>query len=235
LCLALFPTSYFFSLPWTESLFLGLLATALLAIAQRRWATLAGVAALASGTRAVGVLLAPLGWWAARQDPDTRFVQRWLLPALGTGGLLVFMAVLWAKTGNALAFSDIQVTWGRDGGSLTKHFSRWLSDPLLLAEAWNVRWINNAALLLALAGAVWLWRQGQRALAVFVFIYVLIPWSTGTLMSMGRYVVACVPVFAAVAGWLSTPPRLLAWLLGSACLLAAMSAAFALGATFAGA
>ncbi|WP_295363225.1 mannosyltransferase family protein [Arenimonas sp.] len=235
LCLALFPTAYFFSLPWSESLFLVVFATALLAIAQRRWGLLASMALLASGTRAVGVLLAPLAWWAARQDPQARLHQRWLYPALGTGGLLAFMALLWSATGNPLAFSDIQAAWGRDGGSLTKHLVRWLADPLLLAEPWNLRWLNNTSLLLALAGTAWLWRQGQRALAVFVFVYVLIPWSTGTLMSMARYVVACVPVFAAMAAWLGRPPLLLAWLLASACLLAWMSAHFALGSSFAGA
>ncbi|HEX5693303.1 MAG TPA: hypothetical protein VFY00_01650 [Arenimonas sp.] len=235
LCLAFFPTSYFFSMPWTESLFLLLLASALLAMSLRRWGTLAGLALLASGTRAVGVLLAPLAWWAARQDPSTGFRQRWLLPALGTGGLLAFMGLLWHHTGNALAFSDIQVAWGRNGGSFTKHLLRWLADPLLVAEDWNVRWLNNTSLLLALAGSAWLWRQGQRALAVFVFVYVLIPWSTGTLMSMARYVVACVPVFAAMAAWLKRPPLLLAWLLLSACLLVWMSAHFAVGSTYAGA
>ena len=235
LCIALFPTAYFFSLPWTESLFLFLMATSLLAMRQGRWATAGMVAGLASGTRAVGVLLAPLLWLQARQALGGRSPRPWLWAAVATLGLALFMAVLWRASGNALAFADIQEAWGRDGGSFTKHLRRWLADPLLVAEPWNVRWVNNAALLFALAAAVWLWRQRQRALAVFAFVYVLLPWGTGTLLSMGRYVVACLPLFYALACWLAAPARLLAWLLASAFGLAWMSALFALGLNYAGA
>lgn len=235
LCFALFPTSYFLSLPWTESVFAALLATALLGLAQRRWGLVAGAAMLASGTRAVGVFLAPLLWWQARRDPSATWPQRWLYPALALGGLAVFMALLWQRTGNPMAFSEIQATWGRDGGSFTKHLVRWLGDPLRLGGVWNLSPINNSSLLLALAAVAWLWRDGKRALALFVFGYVLMPWSTGTLMSMGRYVLVCLPVFVALAAWLSGPRRQLAWLVASAVVLAWMSANFALGHTFAGA
>ncbi|MDY0021381.1 hypothetical protein [Arenimonas caeni] len=235
LCLALFPASHFFSLPWSESLFAALLATALLAMAQRRWGLMAGAAMLAGGTRAVGVLLAPLLWWEARRDPKAGWSRRWLYPLVAMAGLAAFMAWLWQATGNALAFADIQAAWGRDGGSFTKHLLRWAADPLLLAAPWNLVWLNNASLLLALAAAAWLWRAGQRPLALLVLVYVLLPWSTGTLVSMGRYVAACLPVFVALAAWLAGPRRQLAWLVASAVGLAWMSAHFALGQTFAGA
>lgn len=233
---ALFPTSYFFSLPWTESLYLFLTASALLAIARARDGAAAGWALLASATRPTGVLLAALLWWEARRDgrrwPPARV---WWLAALATSGLLAFMAWLWHVTGNPLAFSEIQVAWGRDGGSLTKHLRRWLLDPLLVAEPWNVRWINNGALLLGLGAAVWLWRRGLRGLALFVFFSVAIPWSTGTLMSMARYVMACAPVFLAVASWTRRPRLGWAWIVASTASLVGMTAAFALGASFAGA
>jgi hypothetical protein len=201
-CVALFPTAYFFSLPWTESLFLLLSASALLAIARRQWG---------------------------------RASRIWLFAALAGTGLLLFMGWLWLKTGNPLAFADIQSAWGRDGGSLTKHFRRWVADPLLIADPWNLRWINNSALLLALAAAVWLWRTGQRGLALLTFFTVLAPWSTGTLVSMGRYVLTCLPVFLALACWLRHPWLAMSWLLISAFALSVMSAWFALGLSFAGA
>ena len=57
LALALFPASYFFALPWTESLFLLLSASCFLAALRERW-WLAGVlAALASITRLNGLFL----------------------------------------------------------------------------------------------------------------------------------------------------------------------------------
>ena len=214
---------------------IALLATALLGLAQRRWGLVAGAAMLAGGTRAVGVLLAPLLWWQARQAPDSRWHQRWILPAACGGGLLAFMGLMWVKTGNPMAFADIQAAWGRDGGSFTKHLTRWLADPLLFARRWETIPVNNGSLLLALAAAAWLWRDGKRTLAGFVFLYVLVPWSTGTLTSMARYVMACLPVFVAVAAWLGGPRRQAAWFAISAAALVIMSGHFALGDTFAGA
>lgn len=232
--IALFPTAYFFSLPWSESLFLLLTASSLLAVWQRRWGSASGFSALASATRPTGVLLAALLWWQARDGrrlPTPRF---WAWTLLAGAGLFAFMALLWARTGNPLAFADIQVAWGRDGGSFTKHLRRWITDPLLLAEPWNVRWINNAALLLGIAGSAWLWRQQQRGLALFAFLSLLLPWSTGTLVSMGRYFATCLPLFLALACWLRRPWMWSAWLAASSALLAGMTAAFAIGADFAG-
>jgi hypothetical protein len=54
-------------------------------------------------------------------------------------------------------------------------------------------------------------------------------------MSMGRYLVTCLPLFFAFACWLERPRLRIAWLVVSACMLAGMSACFALGASFAGA
>lgn len=235
LCLALFPTAYFFSLPWSESLFLLLSATSLLAMQQRAWGRSSIANLLAAATRPTGIFLSALLWWQARDGRRWPAARHWLLAAVGGIGLLAFMLLLWAKTGNAFAFSDIQARWGRDGGSLTKHLVRWVTDPLLLAEPWNVRWINNGALVLGLAASAWLWRRQERGLALFAFLCLLLPWTTGTLMSMGRYVVACPPLFLAFACWLRGRRMETTWLTASACLLAGMSACHVLGANFAGA
>lgn len=235
LCIALFPTAYFFSLPWTESLFLLLSASGLLAIARRDWGRAGAFGALASATRPTGALLAALLWWQGREGRRLPPLRIWLWSLFAVSGLLAFMAWLWAHTGNATAFADIQSTWGRDGGSFTKHLRRWISDPLLLAEPWNVRWINNTALLLGVAGSVWLWRQRLHGLALLAFFSLLLPWATGTLMSMARYVAVCLPLFLAFACWLHAPRAWATWLTISAALLAGMTACFAIGADFAGA
>ncbi|MDQ3494067.1 MAG: hypothetical protein M3485_00690 [Pseudomonadota bacterium] len=230
LCLALFPTAYFFSLPWSESLFLLLSASSLLAMEQRRWGQSTAFTALASATRPTGVFLAALMWWQTRDGRRVPQPRYWVLAALGCTGLFAFMALLWLKTGNPLAFSDIQAAWGRNvGSSRIEPLHNWLMDPLLIAVAWNTRWINNPALLLGLAGSVWLWRQKLRGLAFFSFICLLLPWSTGTLISMGRYVVSCVPLFLAFACWLERPRWWTVWLVVSVSLLVGMTASFTIG------
>ncbi|WCE03996.1 mannosyltransferase family protein [Pseudoxanthomonas sp. JBR18] len=236
LCLAMFPTAYFFSLPWTESLFLFLSASILVGLQRGRWGAAALAGSLVTGTRAIGVLFAPLAWMMARQDARTGWVQRWIWPACYGLGLIVFMSILWHKTGNALAFSDIQITWGRGGGGgMTKELRRWLKDPSIVAHAWNVRWINYPSLLMALAATWALWRQRERALATFVLLSVLIPWASGSLMSMARYVMSCPPIFLVLGVWLAQPRTWATWMAVSACMLAWLTHYFVLGANFAGA
>ena len=230
LCIALWPTSYFFSLPFTESLYLFLLASSLLAMQAQRWSWAALFAALCSGTRVVGVLLAPVLWWQARRQ--TSLLKRSALALAATLGLAVFMWILWRKTGDPLAFVHIQATWGRKGGNLLDPFRRFLADPLLLAEPWNILWLNLASVLLGLGAAGWLLWRRHLALGVFTLLCVLLPWSTGTVTAMARYLSTCAPVFLALACWLKRPHALLVWVLASACLLAGMTAAFTFGESF---
>lgn len=230
LCIAFWPTSYFFSLPFTESLFLFLLSSSLLAMHSGRWFWAALLAGLCSGTRVVGVLLSPMLWWQAR--PNVSLLRRTCLALLATSGLVVFMWMLWKKTGDPLAFAHIQTTWGRESGNFLAPLRHWLDDPLVFAEPWNAQWLNLFSVAFGLCAAVWLWRRGAAAWALFVLACVLLPWQSGTLTSMGRYLSTSAPAFFGLACWLRRPEWLLAWLLGSSAMLVAMSAAFLMGESF---
>ena len=235
LALALFPTSYFLSLPWTESLFLALSASSLLALTRSRFATASAFNALASATRPTGVLLSVLLWWDGRKGQRLPSARIWFLAILGVSGLLAFMLLLYLRTGNPLAFSDIQSAWGRNGGSLTKDLRRWLTEPGTIARFWSSPWINSSSLLFGLVGSAWLWRKNHRGLALFAFVSIALPWATGTLVSMGRYVMCCLPLYLPLACWTRRTPVMLGWMVISACTLVAMTALYALGASFAGA
>lgn len=235
LCVALFPTAYFFSLPWTESLFLALSASSLLALTRARFNRATAFNLLASATRPTGILLSALMWWEGRAGRRLPPARIWCLAFIGVMGLAAFMVLLYIRTGNPLAFSDIQAAWGRDGGSLTKGLRRWLMNPTMVAEYWNSPWINNSAFVFGLIGSVWLWRKKHRGFALFAFLSIALPWATGTLVSMGRYVLCCLPLYLPLAHWTRRSHVLIGWLVLSACTLAGMTVLYALGATFAGA
>ena len=59
LLICVFPTSYFFLMPYTESLFFLLAVTAFWGARRGEWAVAATAAALAALTRSVGIVLAP--------------------------------------------------------------------------------------------------------------------------------------------------------------------------------
>lgn len=116
--IALFPTAFFFSAVYTESLFLMLAVGALLAARLGHW-WVAGVAGvLGALTRSSGVLLlipfAVLFLQQYRRDP-----RRWFpnlipaaLPALGPA---IFGWHLAHVQGNWRAFIDVQTQWNRYG------------------------------------------------------------------------------------------------------------------------
>ena len=230
LCIAFWPTSYFFSLPHTESLFLLLLSSSLLAMQRGRWLSATLFAGLCSGPRLVGVLLAPLLWWQARGQVG--FAKRTGLALFATFGLLAFMWILWRKTGDPLAFAHIQVAWGRESGHFLEPLQHWYRDPLVFAEPWNAQWPNLFSLLLGLGAAMWLAWRGYFGFAAFTLFSMALPWNSGSLIAMARYASTCVPIFFALACWLRRPSGFFAWMLASVSLLVLMAATFAAGELF---
>ncbi len=197
---AAFPTSYFFSLPMSESLFLLLTAGSVLAAKRNSWWFASLLAALAATTRLSGLLLLPvlliLQWQADRRfKPGLKTLSLSLVPL----GLLAYMAYLRSITGNALAFSAIQPAWGRKAQFFGITLFEYLSDPLELSYKWNFKFLNFLAALLALVCAFVLLKRKQWALGVLSLSAVLLPLSSGTLQSMTRYMTVVFPIFFVLA------------------------------------
>jgi Mannosyltransferase (PIG-V) len=125
--LAFFPTAFFFGIPYTESLFLLLAVAAFLAARTGRWAVAGVVVALASATRAPGLLLLVpvllLYLYGPRADrepapggglrPRHRIGPEVAWLALAPLGLVAFSAYLHFALGDALAWQSAQELFGR--------------------------------------------------------------------------------------------------------------------------
>lgn len=238
--LAAFPTSYFFSLAQTESLFLLVTVSCLYAAKRERW-WLAGIlGAFASATRFAGVfLLLPVGvlyWQAYRRGLNSapkqlsgRVITNFIALLLAPLGLVCFMIYLKVITGNPLAFADIQVAWGHSAGFFWRPLLTFLREPWLVSAGWDFRLLNFAAAVLALVSVVVLLKRREWALGLFAAVSILAPMSSQPLLqSLARYVMVIFPVFIvlAVAG---RGPRLdnsiRAIFIGLLCLMSAMLAA----------
>jgi hypothetical protein len=197
--LSIYPTAYFFSLPTTESLFLLVTLCAFLAAQHSRW-WIAGLAgAIGSATRAAGILLLPaLGATALMrlvhvQHHRASGVAVLLVPL----GLIGFMAVLAADTGNAWAFRDVQAAWGRspDPHTALLQLRDVLQRPNELSRSWDFRLLNLGALLLALTSTVVLLLRRDWDLAIYTVGCVGLPLTSGSLQALARYVMVLFPVF----------------------------------------
>ncbi len=199
--LAFFPTSYFLSLPVTESLFLALSLASVLAAYTGRW-WLAGIfGGLAALARFPGILLLlPLAliFIARRDRPLIRIAWLALVPA----GTASFMWHLHRAAGDSLAFVRVQSEWGREAGWFWRPLVDYASRPQQVGEPWNLLALNFfAAALLLIAGLVML-AQRKWAFSAYTFASVLVPLSSGSLQSISRYALAVFPLFfwLAIAG-----------------------------------
>ena len=206
--LAVFPASYFFSIPMTESLFLCLSVASFLAATRGKWWAAGAFGGLASATRVSGVLLLPvllILYWQRQGGFRLRREILWL--ALVPAGLLSFMFFLWTITGNPLAFKDVLTAWGRTNGFFLLTLYDYVSSPLIIIEPWNFRLLNFVSAVLALS-AVWFWvRRKAWAFAAYTFLSVFLPLSSMNLISMARYISVVFPIFIALAV-MGNAPRL---------------------------
>lgn len=212
--LLIFPTAFFGSAIYTESLFLLLAVGALFLARKGYWESVALVGFLVGLTRLVGILVAPMllvEWWMQRQHrtgEDRPSFWALLAPAavlLGTGAYLFY---LWRGFGDPLAFAHASAAWGREATSPLATIAELIQRP---ADGWQSallagslpldNWIDLLSVLLFLGLGCVLLRQRRWSEGVFVVLGALIPLSSGLLMSQRRYVWVLFPAFILLARW----------------------------------
>jgi hypothetical protein len=213
-----FPTSFFGSAIYSESLLL-LMATLALWLARRgRWAGAALAGVLAGLTRLVGVVVWPMlavEWLSQRREqpaearPGPRQLAVTGLAPLGLGAYLLYLHLVF---GDALAFARASAVWGRAPGSpleLAADLARPPAEGWLRALAAGRlpldNWVDFGFVLLFLALGVALLARRRWSEAVFVLLGCLLPFSSGLLMSQRRYVWALFPAFGLLGEWGERP------------------------------
>jgi Mannosyltransferase (PIG-V) len=208
LLVALFPTSFFFFAPYSESLFLLFAATTYWAARSRRWAAAGAAGALAALTRNIGIVLAPaLVVEAFHQRAEGRGS---VLPGLGAAvavglGTLAYLAFWWAKVGDWLAPVDQQANWQRTFSWPWATFVDGTRDAFrYLGNANGGYWLIDWLIVLPVVGAsVFALFRYRPSYSVYLWGGLLIPLSfvfaDRPLMSMPRFVLPLFPAFWALA------------------------------------
>lgn len=219
--LAFFPTAFFFSAVYTESVYL-LLTVATMYFARRHnWLLAALAGMLASATRNLGVLLLALVLWewlryhgwsilrihrsATWRNLGGALKHHWheliIIGAIPLG-LLFYMLFLRGNFERPFAFIEVQAAWGRQNIGPLAVLKREL--PALLEVGLTKgnlsRLLNVGATLGALAMVPFVWRRLGEGYAIYVLILVLVPISSA-VMSVIRYVLPLFPVFMVLGWW----------------------------------
>lgn len=214
----IFPTSFFGSAIYSESLFLAFAIAALYLFRRGVWVAAALSGILSTMTRFMGLLVAPLlllEWWMLHRrslPPNAPPRAALLVPVLVPLGTLSYMFFLQQRFGDALAFLHASVAWGRQPRSPLETILEMLRTPdqgwwsaLASGQLPLDNWIDLLfVVLFIILGAVLLkhkrWSEG-----VFVLLGALIPLSTALLMSQRRYVWVLFPAFILLARWGERP------------------------------
>jgi len=224
LLLAFFPTALFFGIPYSESMFLLLAVGAFLAARTGHWAIAGAILALASATRAPGLLLViPVALLylygpradrdpAARWGPWPRYRIRpeaaWLL--LAPLGIVAFSAYLHLALGDAFAWEHAQALFGRHTidpltgiwaglSEAGRSLGRMVSGPYkeVTYDHLNVAQVGFVAL--AVAGGIGALRRLPVAYGAWVLVSlvpILVSQPTeNPLLSSSRFIAVLFPIF----------------------------------------
>jgi hypothetical protein len=253
LLLAFAPVAFFFSAPYTESLFLLLSVGAFLAARTGRWALAGAAAGLASGTRPTGALLivplAILYLYGPRTDAEPTPPRHRLLPrhrprpdilwlALAPAGVIAYSLYLRHAVGDALAWQHIQPLFGRRSFEWPTESLRQAAVAAFHAvkgdgiDAYRGPIVVETAYLgLTVAGIVGAFRRlpfayGVYALAAFL-LAIASPAYVEPLRSLPRLMLPVFPIAMWLATWTEGRRITRPVAIASSVALAGLTAAFA--------
>jgi hypothetical protein len=202
--LLIWPASVFLAQVYTEGLFVGLSFGALAMLRRRRWVLAAGLAALATWTRATGgLLLVPFVWtWLA--DGGLRRLRT------GSAATLVLAAA------PAIAYLAWRAVYGtRFGYVEANYFGRGLLELRATAQSFvdlvdllqngdgqarAYYAVEGAAVLASAVCSAVLWRT-HKALALYGLAVLAIALTSGAALGLPRYVIAVPALFLVPARW----------------------------------
>lgn len=193
--LLIFPTAFFLNAVYTESLFLLLSLLAFYYIRKGRFG-LAGVFGLfAALTRITGILLfLPLAWEFFKKHGVRKMFSLSFIPILLTPlGTFLFFLYHRFVFGDFLIFFKIESAWGRAFQFNKDHFLLF-SHPALA----NIL-IDFLFLVLVIMAICLMFKRKWVSYGLYTLATIGVALSTGTSMSIGRYILVLFPIYIALA------------------------------------
>lgn len=192
---AMFPTALYLFVPYSESLFMLLTTGALFSYRKGNYWIATLLSFLSATARPQGVLI---GLYFIL---DYLFAKDWrawkkLLPIAGASiGIVLYMIYLWHAFGNPLAFLTAQQYWGR------------FSDNPLKVFMWSFNKFFLWYLPVLFMGLYFVRRHLDKPLFWYSVVFMVLPLASGSLQSLNRYMLACLPLFLATAiAWAKLKP-----------------------------
>jgi hypothetical protein len=232
LLLTLFPASFFFFAPYSESLFLLWSVLAFSCARRGRWWLAGGAGILSALTRSVGVLLVPALVYEAIKRPEGgrgKAVIASLSPLLAP---VLYSAYWWGRAGDALRPLHAQDAWYRTLTIpiVTLGNALWLG-VTGITDARGIYWTADLILVaLLLVPLAWRWRIIPNSYLIYVVATIVLvlsyPLPERPLLSVPRFLIVLFPIFWSLASLIAERRRLAIVIGVSAVGYAALAVAF---------
>ncbi len=245
LLLLFFPTSFFFTSFYTESLFLMLIVLSFWSIEKKSFALAGILGALASATRLTGIFVLPallFVWWNHYKymgfkgmiKPKVIASLVWCcLPILGLGSYMLYLN---QNFSDPILFVHVQDKFGalRETDKLILlyqvifRYVKMLLTVYPLSLTYFTVVFEFATGILGLIGTILVYKFLPRHYFIYTFLSYITPTLTGTFSSMPRYLLTIFPIFIVLSLKLS-PKVFKIWLAVSAILLSITTIIFTTG------
>ena len=188
--LLIFPTAFFLNAVYTESLFLFLSLLTFYYARKGKFAAAGAIGMLAALTRITGVLLfIPVAWEYFKRHGYRIPWPAFLIP-LGT---FLFFIYHYFAFGDPLLFFRVESAWGRAFQFNREHF-------LLFSHPAAVNFFLDIAFsAFAIFSAYHVFRRGWTSYGLYILATLAVALSSGTFMSIGRYIMVLFPIYIALA------------------------------------
>jgi Gpi18-like mannosyltransferase len=215
LLLFVFPTSFYFSGVYTESLFLAFVVWSLYFARNKKWLFAGFLAALATSTRIVGLALVAaiaveifLEW---RANKKINLLVPLMSLAISILGIGIYVGYVWVMTGDPFNFYNSVNIFGAQRSNhlilLPQVFYRYFF-KILPNLNYSVLSVYFPPLLELVVGLLFTmlsilsFFKIRLSYAVYLTLGFLIPSLSGSFSSLPRYVLVLFPAFCLVAQWL---------------------------------
>lgn len=193
--LLVFPTAFFLNAVYAEPLLL-FLSIAGFYYGLKRNFLLAGIfGGLAALTKITGLFIfIPLLWEYFQSNGFRVFKARFFSLLLIPLATLSYFLYHYFKFGDFFLYLKLQSWWGRTFSFNKEHF-------LLFSNPAKVNFfIDLAFVLVGCAATYSIFKRLRFSYGLYAAITIFVPLSTGTFMSMGRYVLMLFPIYILIAG-----------------------------------